>query len=49
MEKIIRKYGVIILFYITIICGVFMLSTRLKTLNNSNALNSNQGIIAVNK
>ncbi len=36
MEKIIRKYGVVILLYIVIVCSIILVNERLKMLNESN-------------
>jgi hypothetical protein len=48
MQKILKKYGVIILFYIVVIGGVLLLNTRLRYLNSKNNSNSIQ-IVALNK
>ena len=34
MEKLIRKYGAIVLLYVVVIGGVMLLSSRLKYLND---------------
>ena len=34
MEKLIRKYGALILLYVVVIGGVLLLSSRLRYLNN---------------
>lgn len=44
MQKVIKEYGIIILFYIIVIGGVLLLTSRLEYLNNQ----KNQ-IIAVSK
>jgi len=33
MEKFVKKYGVIILLYLVIICGIILLNERCKLLN----------------
>lgn len=34
MQKVIKEYGVIILFYIIVVGGVLLLTSRLEYLNN---------------
>ena len=33
MEKFIKKYGIIVLLYLVIICGVLLLNERIRLLN----------------
>lgn len=38
MEKLIKKYGVIIMLYFVIVCGLILLNERLRLLNQGNIL-----------
>ena len=33
MEKFLKKYGIIVLIYLVIICGVILLNERIRLLN----------------
>lgn len=33
MEKFLKKYGIIVLLYLVIICGVILLNERIRLLN----------------
>ena len=46
MEKVLKKYGVVFLFYVTVIGGVLILSSRLRYLNNQT---NNAQVIAINE
>ncbi len=35
MEKFLKKYGVVILLYLVIVCGVLSLNARFKMLNQT--------------
>ncbi len=35
MEKFLKKYGVILVLYLVIICGILMLNERIRLLNQS--------------
>lgn len=48
MENVIRKYGVVVLFYITVIAGVLMLNARLRYISKVDNTNSENKIIAMN-
>ena len=37
MEKFFKKYGVILLLYLVIICGILLLNERCRLLNGQNA------------
>lgn len=36
MEKLIKKYGVIIMLYFVIVCGIILLNERFRLLNQGN-------------
>lgn len=38
MEKFMKKYGVIIMLYFVIICGIILLNERLRLLNQGNIM-----------
>ena len=46
MEKVSRKYGCLILLYVTVIGGVLILSSRLRYLTNQA---NNAQVIAINE
>ena len=46
MEKVLKKYGVVFLLYVTVIGGVLILSSRLRYLNNQT---NNAQVIAINE
>ena len=41
MEKIIRKYGVLLLLYLVVVAGAVLLSSRLRYLNDKNTTMNN--------
>ena len=46
MEKVLRKYVVLVLLYVTVIGGVLILSSRLRYLNTQT---NNAQVIAINE
>lgn len=44
MQKVIKKYGVAVMFYVIIIGGVLLLNMRLKHINNQS--NNNIEVVA---
>lgn len=46
MQKVLKKYGVLILLYVTVVGGVLVLSSRLRYLNSQI---NNVHIIAINE
>ena len=41
MEKIIRKYGVLLLLYLVVVAGAVLLSSRLRYLNDKDVTMNN--------
>ena len=41
MEKIIRKYGVLLLLYLVVVAGAVLLSSRLRYLNEKQTVANN--------
>lgn len=48
MQKVLKKYGVIIIFYLVVILGVLVLSSRLRYLSHQNQ-NNNLEVVAITK